>query len=153
MRRLHFTQRPIFSDSLTSLKSQSRDRRIKVPPRGVVIRIFTSWKIHRAQPGLNLRTLRLARYPETDKISNKEQKSVWVCANAETFSDFRRLGPALPRTQGRVWPIFYFCTTLAGHIEGCRTCEKKMSRMRVHACVSCFTVVQCMSDKYEVIYG
>ena len=30
--------------SLTSLKSQTRDPQLKVPPRGLVLRIFTSWK-------------------------------------------------------------------------------------------------------------
>ena len=30
--------------SLTSLKSQTRDPQLKVPPRGLVLRIFMSWK-------------------------------------------------------------------------------------------------------------
>ena len=30
--------------SLTSLKSQTQDPRLKVPPGGLVLRIFTSWK-------------------------------------------------------------------------------------------------------------
>ena len=43
--------------SLTSLKSQTRDLRLKVPPGGLVLRTFTSWKIHRPQPDLKPRTL------------------------------------------------------------------------------------------------
>ena len=45
--RLNFAQRPIFQawGSLTSLKSQTtRDPQLKVPPRGLVLRMFTSWK-------------------------------------------------------------------------------------------------------------
>ena len=44
--RLNFTQRPIFWawSSLTSLKSQTWDTLLKVPPGGLVLRIFTSWK-------------------------------------------------------------------------------------------------------------
>ena len=44
--RLNFAQRPIFQDwdSLTSLKSQIQDPQPKVPPGGLVLRIFTSWK-------------------------------------------------------------------------------------------------------------
>ena len=59
--RLNFAQRTIFQawGSLTSLKSQTRDPQLKVPPGGLVLRIFMSWKIHRPQPGLNPRTLDL----------------------------------------------------------------------------------------------
>ena len=44
--RLNFAQRPIFQawGSWTSLKSQTRDSQLKVPPGGLVLRIFTSWK-------------------------------------------------------------------------------------------------------------
>ena len=44
--RLNFAQSPIFSElsSLKSLKSQTRDPQLKVPPGGLVLRIFTSWK-------------------------------------------------------------------------------------------------------------
>ena len=45
--------------SLTNLKSQTRDLQLKVPPGRLVLRIFTSWKIHRPHPGLNLLTLDL----------------------------------------------------------------------------------------------
>ena len=43
---INFSQRPIFQawGSLTSLKSQTRDPDPKVPPGGLVLRIFTSWK-------------------------------------------------------------------------------------------------------------
>ena len=56
--------------SLTSLKSQTRDPQLKVPPGGLVLRIFTNLKkILRPQWGLNPRTLdleaRRALYPET----------------------------------------------------------------------------------------
>ena len=44
--------------SLMSQKSQTRDPQLKVPPRGLVLRIFT-FKVHRPQPGLNSRTLDL----------------------------------------------------------------------------------------------
>ena len=41
-----------------SLKSQTRDPQLKVPPRGLVLRIFyVLKKIHQLQLGLNLRTL------------------------------------------------------------------------------------------------
>ena len=58
-----------------SLKYQTRDPQLKVPPGGLVLRIFTSTKIHRPQSDLNPRTLisRQARYPETteaEKITN-----------------------------------------------------------------------------------
>ena len=44
--RLNFAQRPIFKvwGSLTSLKSQTRDHQLKVPPGVLVLRILTSWK-------------------------------------------------------------------------------------------------------------
>ena len=44
--RLNFAQRPIFEawGSLTSLKSQTRESQLKVPPGGLVLRIFMSWK-------------------------------------------------------------------------------------------------------------
>ena len=44
--RIHFVQRPIFQDwgSLTSLKSQTRDPQLKVPPGGLVLMIFMSCK-------------------------------------------------------------------------------------------------------------
>ena len=44
--RLNFAQKPIFEawGFLTSLKSQTREPRIKVPPGGLVLGIFTSWK-------------------------------------------------------------------------------------------------------------
>ena len=44
--RLNFAQRPVFQarGCLTSLKSQTRDPQLKVPPGGLVLRIFTSWK-------------------------------------------------------------------------------------------------------------
>ena len=45
--RLNFFLRVLFFQawgSLTSLKSQSRDPQLKVPPGGLVLRIFTSWK-------------------------------------------------------------------------------------------------------------
>ena len=44
--RLNFAQRPIFQawGSLTSLKSQTRDPQLEVPPGGLVLRIFISWK-------------------------------------------------------------------------------------------------------------
>ena len=44
--RLNFAQMPIFQawGSLASLKSQTRDPQLKVPPRGSVLRIFMSWK-------------------------------------------------------------------------------------------------------------
>ena len=44
--RLNFAQRPIFQAwySLTGLKSQTRDPQLKVPPGGLLLRIFTSWK-------------------------------------------------------------------------------------------------------------
>ena len=45
--------------SLTSLKSQTLNLRLKVPPGRFMLRIFTSWKIHRHQPNLNPRTLDL----------------------------------------------------------------------------------------------
>ena len=45
--------------SLKSLKSQTRDPHLEVPPGVVVLSIFTSWKIHRPQSGLNTRTLDL----------------------------------------------------------------------------------------------
>ena len=59
--RLKFVQRYFFQTwgSLMSLKSQTRETQLKVPPEGLVLRIFTSWKIHRPQPGLNPRTLDL----------------------------------------------------------------------------------------------
>ena len=42
------------------LKSQTRFPQLKVPPRGLVLTIFTFWKkIHRLQPDLNPRTLDL----------------------------------------------------------------------------------------------
>ena len=40
-----------------SLKSHSQDSQPKVPPGGLVLRIFTPEKIHRPQSGLNMRTL------------------------------------------------------------------------------------------------
>ena len=44
--RLNFAHRPMFSGLrfLTSLKSQTQDPQLKLPPRGLVLRIFTSWK-------------------------------------------------------------------------------------------------------------
>ena len=44
--RLNFAQRPFFQalGSLTSLKSQTGDSQVKVPPGGLVLRIFTPWK-------------------------------------------------------------------------------------------------------------
>ena len=45
--------------SLTSLKSQTRYPQVKVPPGGLVLKIFTSWKVHRRQSGLNPRILDL----------------------------------------------------------------------------------------------
>ena len=46
--------------SLTSLKSQTRDHQLKVPPGGFVLMIFyVLKKIHRLQPGLNPRNLDL----------------------------------------------------------------------------------------------
>ena len=44
--RINFAQRPFFQawDSLTSLKSQTRDPQLKVLPGWLVLRIFTSWK-------------------------------------------------------------------------------------------------------------
>ena len=45
--------------SLTSLKSQTQDSQFKVPPGGLELRIFTSWKIYWPQPSLNLWTLDL----------------------------------------------------------------------------------------------
>ena len=54
--------------SLTSLKSQTWDPHLKVPPRGLVLRIFTSWKksidlnwIWTCEPWISRR----AGYPET----------------------------------------------------------------------------------------
>ena len=41
--RLNFAQRHIFQ-ALTSLKSQTWDHQLKVPPGGLGLRIFTSWK-------------------------------------------------------------------------------------------------------------
>ena len=54
--------RPIFLESrgsLTSLKSQTRNPRLKILPGWLVLRGFTSWKIHRPQPDLNPWTLDL----------------------------------------------------------------------------------------------
>ena len=45
--------------SIASLKSQTRDLQVKVPPGGLVLRIFTSLKIHRPQLDLNPQTLNL----------------------------------------------------------------------------------------------
>ena len=44
--RLNFAQRPFFQawGSLMCLKSQTREPKLKVPPGGLVLRIFTSWK-------------------------------------------------------------------------------------------------------------
>ena len=44
--RLNFAQKPIFQawSYLTSLKFQTRDPHLKIPPGGLVLRIFTSWK-------------------------------------------------------------------------------------------------------------
>ena len=44
--QLNFAQRPIFQawSSLTNLKSQTRDPQLKVPPGGLVLNIFTTWK-------------------------------------------------------------------------------------------------------------
>ena len=42
-----------------SLKSHSQDSQPKVPPGGLVLRIFTPEKIHRPQPDFNPRTLDL----------------------------------------------------------------------------------------------
>ena len=42
-----------------SLNSHTRDPRLKVIPGGLVLRIFTSGKIHRPHPGLNPRALDL----------------------------------------------------------------------------------------------
>ena len=42
-----------------SLKSQTLDPQLKVPPGGLVFRILRPEKIHRTQQGLNLRTLDL----------------------------------------------------------------------------------------------
>ena len=47
------------SSSLKSLKAQTRDPQLKIPPGGLVLRIFTTEKIHRSQPDLNLLTLDL----------------------------------------------------------------------------------------------
>ena len=41
---------------------------------------------------------------------------VCVCVFNTLFTHSRHLGPALLRVEARVWPNFYFCTTLAGHI-------------------------------------
>ena len=45
------------SGFLMSYKSQTRDPQLKVPPRGLVLRIFRPEKVHRPQPGLNPWTL------------------------------------------------------------------------------------------------
>ena len=44
--RLNFAQTPIFSGLrfFNDLKSQTRDPQLKVPPGGLELRIFTSWK-------------------------------------------------------------------------------------------------------------
>ena len=61
MCRLNFTQRPIFSGFKFFNEPEISDSRpqLKVPPGELVLRIFTSWKIHRPQSGLNPRTLDL----------------------------------------------------------------------------------------------
>ena len=42
-----------------SLKSQTRDPQLKIPPGGLCSGFLHPEKIHRLQPGLNLRTLDL----------------------------------------------------------------------------------------------
>ena len=56
--RLNFAQRSIFSDLwfFNEPEISDSDSPLKVPPGGLVFRIFTSWKIHRPQPDLNPRT-------------------------------------------------------------------------------------------------
>ena len=58
--------------SLTSLKYQTRDPQLKVPPGGHVLRIFTSWKnpmdlsrVWTREPWISRR----ARYPETTEAN------------------------------------------------------------------------------------
>ena len=60
IRRLNFTQRPIFQawGSLTSLKTQTRDI-LKSLPEDLCSWLLCPEKIHRPQPGLNPRTLDL----------------------------------------------------------------------------------------------
>ena len=57
---------------LTSLKSQTRDLQLKVPPGGLVLRIFTSWKNPSTSAGFepaNLGISRRSRYPEATEAA------------------------------------------------------------------------------------
>ena len=66
--QLNFAERPIFQAwvSLTSLKSQARGPQLKVPPGGLVLRIFTSWKSPSTSAGFKTHEpwiSRRARFP------------------------------------------------------------------------------------------
>ena len=72
--RLNFAQRPIFLSLrfFNEPEISDSDSQLKVPPRGLVLRIYTSWKIHRPQPDLNPRTFltnqqHIVLYSETTK--------------------------------------------------------------------------------------
>ena len=83
-----------------SLKSQTRDPQLKVPPGGLVLRIFTSWKksinlsrIWNHEPWIS----KPARYPETTEAD----KFFYVL---EQFSDMSQVGDA---PFSPIWPLFY----------------------------------------------
>ena len=63
--------------SLTGLKSQTRDPQLKVPPGGLVLRIFTSWKNPSTSAGFEPANLisRRARYPEITEADIKVDNS------------------------------------------------------------------------------
>ena len=83
--RLNFAEAYFFQawGFIMSLKSLTRDPQLKVPPGGLVLRIFTSWKIHRSQLGLNHEPWisRQTHYPETTEANwtHGKEGATWRC--------------------------------------------------------------------------
>ena len=85
--RLNFAQRPIFQawGSLKSLKSQTRDLQLKVPPGGFVLRIFTSWKNPSTSAGFE--PANLGYRGETTEADIKIHYSEWYSNTPLTFGN------------------------------------------------------------------
>ena len=89
--RLNFAQRPIFQagGSLTSLKSQTRDPQLKVPPGGLVLKVFT----FRKNPSTSARFEPTnfgsgAHYPETTEADTTiftHKQTLWCQNEIESY--------------------------------------------------------------------
>ena len=101
--------------SLTSLKSQTLDPKLKVPPGGLVLRISTSWKkFILLQPGLNPQTLDL----EASTLS-RDRQIKWIPETRLHLSGRRQALLTWSMLKQETWlrEFFYFSHVNKNHME------------------------------------